>query len=285
VAEELAHPGVDREKEVRVVVREHPLEDGGEPLESHPGVDARERERDARAVRALVELHEHEVPDLEPARARLRVVRRAVRPLAELDPAVEVDLAARAARAGVCHPPEVLVVARIDVAPLRHPLRREADLVAPDAPGDLVVRVRRRRESIARDSHVDREELPGPVDRLALEVVAEAPVAEHLEERVVAGRPSDLLEVVVLAGDPQAALVVDGAGVAPRLGAGEDVLELDHPGVREQEGLVARRHERGGRHGRVPAGGEEVDESAADLGGRERPDPRIGGEYRGRHRA
>ena len=57
------------------------------------------------------------------------------------------------------------------------------------------------------------QELPRPVDRLALEVVAEAPVAEHLEERVVTWRAPDLLEVVVLAGDPQAALDIDRARV------------------------------------------------------------------------
>ena len=59
------------------------------------------------------------------------------------------------------------------------------------------------------------------VDRIALEVVAEAAVAEHLEEGVVARRAPDLLEVVVLAGDAQGALVVDRARVAARLGAGQ----------------------------------------------------------------
>jgi hypothetical protein len=67
------------------------------------------------------------------------------------------------------------------------------------------------------------------VDRLALEVVAEAPVAEHLEERVMTRRPADLLEVVVLAGDAETALVIDGAVVAALLGTRQHVLELDHP--------------------------------------------------------
>ena len=47
------------------------------------------------------------------------------------------------------------------------------------------------------------QEVPRPVDGVALEVVAEAPVAEHLEEGVVPWRPADLLEVVVLAGHAQ----------------------------------------------------------------------------------
>ena len=117
-----------------------------------------------------------------------------------------------------------------------------------------------RRQPVRRDAEVAGQELPRPVDRLALEVVAEAPVAEHLEERVVARRPADLLEVVVLAGDPQAALVVDGAGVVALLGAGQRVLELDHARVREQQRLVARGHEAGAGHDRMAALGEELEE-------------------------
>ena len=130
-------------------------------------------------------------------------------------PAVEVDLAARSARAGLGHPPEVAVVAGVDIAPHGHPLGRQADLVAPDRTGDLVILVGRGGQPLGRDGHVDGQELPGEVDGLALEVVAEAPVAEHLEERVVTGGPADLLEVVVLAGDAQDALVVDRPAVAP----------------------------------------------------------------------
>ena len=210
----------------------------------------------------------------------LGVVRDALGSLGQVRAAVEMDLAARPARPGVGHAPEVLVVAGVDVAPARHALRREADLVPPDVPGDLVVRVRRGGQALARDSHVDGEELPRPVDRLALEVVAEAPVAHHLEERVVARRPADLLEVVVLPGHPQTALDVHGTGVAARLGAGEDLLELDHPRVGEQERLVAGRHEARARDDRVVALGEELEEPAADLRGGERNHARIGGRAR-----
>ena len=113
------------------------------------------------------------------------------------------------------------------------------------------------------------------MDRLALEVVAERPVAEHLEERVVTRRAPHLLEVVVLARDAEDALVVDRPRVRPGLGADEDVLELDHPGVREQQRLIARRHEARAGHDGVAALGEELDEPAADLGGRQRRDPGI----------
>jgi hypothetical protein len=47
----------------------------------------------------------------------------------------------------------------------------------------------------------------------------------------------------------------------------EDVLELDHPGIDEEERRIVRRHERRRRHDRVPTLGEVLEEPAADLGG------------------
>ena len=149
--------------------------------------------------------------------------------------------------------------------------------------GDLVVLVGRGGQPFARDAQVAGQEVPGEEDRVALEVVPERPVAEHLEEGVVARRPPDLLEVVVLAGDAQAALVVDRTLVRARLGADQDVLELDHPRVREQQRRVAGRDQAGAGHDRVTALGEELDEAAADLGGGQRDDARIFGRDGGRH--
>src|SRR4029078_10249622 len=111
----------------------------------HTRVDALERQRYPRAVRLLVELHEDQVPDLQPARTPLRVIRHAVRAFAELRAAVVVNFAARAARAGICHAPEVVVVTFVDIAPDGHALGRHADLVAPDAAGFLVLLARLRR--------------------------------------------------------------------------------------------------------------------------------------------
>ena len=65
------------------------------------------------------------------------------------------------------------------------------------------------------------QQLPGPADRLLLEIVAERPVAQHLEHRVVVGVVADLLQVVVLARHAQALLRIGrpadtGRGVLPR---------------------------------------------------------------------
>ena len=81
------------------------------------------------AVGLRVELHEHEVPDLEVAVFALR--RSAAG--AELGAEVVEDLRGRAARAGVAHRPEV-----VGVAQALDPLGRQADDVGPDALGFVV---------------------------------------------------------------------------------------------------------------------------------------------------
>ena len=108
------------------------------------------RQRRQAAVRVELELHEHEVPDLEPARAVLAVVRDALGALGQVGAAVVVELRARAARPDVGHAPPVLLVAGREVAPADEALRRQADLVLPDGVGDVVGRVHGRGEPVRR---------------------------------------------------------------------------------------------------------------------------------------
>ena len=78
-------------------------------------------------------------------------------------------------------------------------------------------------EALRREFPALDDEFPRPLDGLLFEVIAEAPVAEHLEERVVIGVEPDVIEVVVFAAGADALLGVGGraAGstarsVAPR---------------------------------------------------------------------
>ena len=96
------------------------------------------------------------------------------------------------------------------------------------------------------------DQIPGKLDRLFLEVVAEGKIAEHLEEGVMARRIADVVEVVVLAAGAQALLRRGGARVAALLLAGEQVLELHHAGRCEHqasdrcaEPATSSRHARG----------------------------------------
>ena len=212
VAEQLAHPGVDRREQVGVVVRRDLLEDAGQALEAHArcrrsvnGSGTRPSGRWSNSMNTRFQISSQ--------RGQCSLWSgMQCGPSRQVRAAVEMDLAARPARPGLGHPPEVVRRRPLSTSPQRA-IRSGGRPISSrqTSHGDLVVLVRRRRQPLARDAQVARQEVPGPVDRLALEVVAEAPVAEHLEERVVARRPADLLEVVVLAGDAQAALVVDGA--------------------------------------------------------------------------
>ncbi len=114
------------------------------------------------------------------------------------------------------------------------------------------------------------EEVPREADGVALEVIAEAEVAQHLEEGVVAGRVAHVLEVVVLAAGAHAALARGRAHVGARILAEEAVLELHHAGVGEQQRRVVARHQAAGRDDAVPLAREVVEEGAADFSSGER---------------
>src|SRR5436309_15020745 len=102
------------------------LQHRGDALETHAGVDRGLGQRMHHALVIPVELHEHQVPDLDIAVAvRLRRARRAAR---DAGTVVVEDLAARAAGPGVGHLPEVVrlvflpagLVADADAALPRH---------------------------------------------------------------------------------------------------------------------------------------------------------------------
>ena len=68
--------------------------------------------------------------------------------------------------------------------------------------------------------------------------VAKGKVSEHLKQRVVAGGPADVVEVVVLATGAHAALDGHHPARARQLRVGEPVLELHHAGVGEEQRRV-----------------------------------------------
>ena len=149
--------------------------------------------------------HSHSTPRTGAARSLLGA--------GELVALEVVDLGAGAAGAGVAHGPEVVLHPELEDAVRRDVSGPEARAPrrlagSPPSPWKIVTFSR----SSARPS-VFGQELPAERDRVLLEVVAEREVAEHLEERVVAGRDAHVLEVVVLAAGPDALLGGGGAGV------------------------------------------------------------------------
>jgi hypothetical protein len=275
VLRDLAHRGVDRQEEVGVVVGQHLLRDAGEALQAHAGIDTLEWEFGASAIRVLLVLHEDEIPHLKPARAVLGVVWETVGTAREICATIEVDLGAGSAGARLRHAPEVRIVPLVNVAPAREPTGGNAHLLQPGVGRLIVIAVDRNGEAIGRDPDLDGEELPGPEDRIALEVVPERPGAEHLKEGVVAWGSADLFKVVVLPSNAEAALVVDGAAIRASLGTTEELFELHHSRVREEEGGVASGNERGARNLGVPTRLKERHEPRPKVGGALRWDSRI----------
>ena len=110
-----------------------------------------------------------------------------------------------------------------------------------------------------------REKFPGVADGFALEVVAEREVPEHFEERVMTSGVADVVEVVVLAARADALLRGRGAGIGTLVETEEDVLELVHPGVREEKRRVVARHHRARVDDRVPLALVKLKEGASNV--------------------
>ena len=245
-------------EQVDLIIRVHALQDGRNPLEPHAGVDRRLGQGDAlTSVIELLVLHEDEVPDLDEPVAIL--VGRSRRAAPDLVAVIVEDFRARAARAGVTHHPEIVVGRDADNLRLR-----QARNLFPVAGRLVIVVIDGDHQLFLRQAVVARQQGPGMLDRLLLEIVPEREVAEHLEEGVVARGVADIVEVVVLAARADAFLRGRCAWCERLLRAGEDVLELHHAGVNEQQRVVAVRHQRGRRLHDVIGPGKIVEKSGAN---------------------
>ena len=222
-ADDLTGRLTQRLQDVDLEVAQHALQGGGTAFQTHAGVDVlfRQRLQVVRRVADAVELREDQVPDLD----RLRRAGWQV-----------IDFTARTADAvGALRRggggPEVLPLVLA-----RDPVGRQLDLVVPDPERLVVVEVdgdgQPRR--IQSQPFLRGEEFPRPVNGFLLEVVAEREVAEHLEERVVIGRHTDVADVA----RSQTLLAGGRLGELERPDPQELVLELVHPGRSEQDGLV-----------------------------------------------
>ena len=248
----------ERAKQVDVVIVVHALQDGGDALETHAGVDRGARQVDPFAARQRLELHEHQIPDLDEAVA-VRVGR-AGRAAGNMIPVVVKNLRARAAGTRVAHRPEIVAGRDADdalVGQARYPLPQVERFVVVVVDGDG--------QLLSRQAEFAREQIPRILNRVVLEIVAEREVAQHLEERVVARGIADIVEVVVLAAGAHAFLRRHRPHIGAFLDAGEDVLELHHPGVGEHQGRIVARHKRARGDDFVPVPGEELQEVRPNL--------------------
>ena len=247
-----------------MVVRALALEDGSDSFQARPRVDRRLRKRDVALGRSLV-LHEDQVPDLHEfvgLAERFEFLRRELIVPLRLRPHVVVNLRAGAAGSGIGHLPEVVLVAES-----QHSLDGNRRQFRPELGRLVVGMVHRRPEAIRLQAQLLCDEFPGEADRVALEIVPEREIAEHLEERVVPSSPPDLLEVVLLSTHAKALLRGDRPCRRSLLFAHENALELYHARVGEQQSGIVLRHERTAGHMNVSLSLEILYESPSDFAG------------------
>lgn len=254
-------------KDVGVVIGLLALQDHAKTFEAHARVDVARRQRFERAVGLAVELHEDQIPDLDHVRmAGIDQLAARLRGDLRLVAQVEMDLRTGTAGARLAHLPEVVVFVAAKYVVF-------GQVLPPIAVSLLVERhavllgafVHRGVHPFGGQSVDTVQQLPRPLDRLLLEVIAVGPVAEHFEHGVVIRVVAHLFEVVVLARDAQTLLRVGRTGVFARSVAEENILELIHARIGEHQGGVVLHHHRGRRHDRVLPALEKVEESLTDF--------------------
>src|SRR5262249_54443676 len=206
----------------------------------------------------LLELHEHQIPDLDEAVAF--GIRRAGRTAGNVRPVVVEDFRARTAGPEIAHLPEIVGAGDADDLAVGQP----GDLL-PLSDGDVVIDVDGDYQAVGWQDEFLGDQIPGELDGAILEIIAKGEVAEHLEEGVVARGVAHVVEVVVFAAGAHAFLRGCGAHIGTLLETGEDVLELHHAGIGEHQGRVVDRHERRRRHDLVVVPGEVVEKLRPDL--------------------
>ncbi len=251
--------GIEQQPEqVDLVVAVHMLHHRGDALEPHAGIDRGFWQRRERAIGGALVLHEDQVPDLDKAVAVL--VRAAGWSAGHLRAVIVENLGARSAGTGIAHGPEIGFLAEAG-----NPGRVHADLLDPDPLGLLVILEHRHPQALARQLQHPGQEFPAVADRLGLEVIAEAEIAEHFEKGVMARGVADVVEVVVLAAGPHTALRAGGTGIGALLAPEKQVLELHHAGIGEQQRRVIARHQRTAGHARVSLALEVCEERFPDF--------------------
>ncbi len=233
-----------------VIVALLALESHAEALEAHARVNIPVRQKLKLTACLSVVLHEHEVPYLYHKMMSL-VHKLPSRKCCNLlvAPEVNVYFAAWSARACVAHLPEVVMlvseqnpVLRKIFLPCLHRLCVEL--------GPVFLRTFKHGsiELSAVDFIYFGKKFPCPVNGLCLEIVTEAPVAEHLEHGVVVRVVSHLFKVIVFPADPQAFLTVGHARPFRCAVSEEPVLELVHSCVCEHQCRVILNYHRCRRH-------------------------------------
>ncbi len=270
VTEHLLNTIHDWGKHIGLVIGNDALQNGHQSLKAHASINVLGRQLAEDAVTILIVLYKNQVPQLKiaPAAAvHTANVMGVILKVTGLFSPVEVDFTARAAGTGVAHFPEIVLAAKIEDV-VRVYVRYLSPIVSRLLVGfqlTLVILEDRDPEPVFGQAPDFGEQLPRPGDGLLFVIIAKRPIAQHLEESVMIGIVSYILQIVVLTGDPHALLSVSSPRIPPFLQSQEDVFKLIHARIGEQQRGIIARHQRGAGHYGVSLAGEEIQKRLPDL--------------------
>ena len=180
---------------------------------------------------------------------------------ASLGTEIVIDLRAGAAGSRIAHLPEV-----VGLIQPGNVVRRNISHFAPQLLGFIVFAEHADVELVLGQTVNFGHQFPGINDGVALEVIAEGKIPQHFEKRVMAARVANVIQIVMLAAGADALLRRRRARILALFLAQEDVLELVHPGVGEQQRRIVAGHERRASDHAVATFGEIIEKLLADLG-------------------
>src|SRR6185503_19009839 len=194
-------------EQVRLEVTQLALQYSGHALESHARVNRRPGKRGQLIAdvpcgpgRRAVELHKHQIPYLDVASVILTKWLVNAGSLRGFDAHVVKKFGARSAGPRLTHLPEVVLAAVGEDPVLGNAGFNPVLLCLIVARNFGIALENSDVKAVLGNTHPLRagDQFPGKRNRIALEVIAEREVTEHLEERVMAARKANVLQVVVL---------------------------------------------------------------------------------------
>ncbi len=247
----------------------HALHHCGEAFQPHAGIHGRLGQGGHFPFGVTVVLHEHQVPDLDIAVAVL--LGGAWGAAFYFFSVVIEDFRTGTAGASVSHAPEVVtfvgLAARL-VADTAEAVGIHTNFIQPDRRCFFVLIVDGHPQFLCLQPHGLRKKLPGKTDRFPLEIIPKAEIAQHFEERMVAGRVSNIFQVVMLATSTYTTLGRCGPGIGALFLAEKHILELHHTCIGKQQCGIIGRHQRTGLDDGMSMAGKIIEECLSNFSAR-----------------
>ena len=252
-------------EEVDIVVVVHALKNGSNTFETHTRINAGLGQTVHYTAFVAVKLHEHEVPNFDVAVAIF--VGTARRAALHISTVVIEDFRAWTARTRVAHHPEVVghVASALVVTDANDAFCGNAHFFVPDVVGFVVFCVDGDPQFFSRKHEVLRQEFPGEVNGIVFEIIAKREVAEHFKESVVTCGVTHIVQVVMLAACANTFLTGGGTGVGALVETKEDVLELVHTSIGEEQGGIVTRNHRARANNRMSFAFEELQIGSTNI--------------------